>query len=53
MSMVLQKNYKNKILYGFTSNKWWRSILRGFMLSLGLWIFYLGLGIGQYVFHKI
>jgi hypothetical protein len=34
------------MLYGFTSNKWWRSVLRGFILSLGMWLFYIGLGVG-------
>ena len=53
MSMVLEKNCRNKILFGFTSNKWWRSILRGFLLSLGMWSFYLGLGVGALVYHII
>jgi hypothetical protein len=46
MSLLLEKKSKHKILYGFTSNKWWRSVLRGFTLSLGMWFFYLGLGVG-------
>jgi hypothetical protein len=46
MSLVLEKNSKHKLLFGFTSNKWWRSVLRGFILSLGMWLFYIGLGVG-------
>lgn len=46
MSLVLEKQAKHKILFGHTSNKWWRSILRGFLLSLGMWVFYIGLGVG-------
>lgn len=50
MSLVLQKNSKDRLLFGYTSNRWWRSILRGFMLALGMWIFYLGLGVGALLF---
>jgi hypothetical protein len=37
------------LLYGYTSNKWYKSILRGVVLVIGLWMFYMGLGVGQYV----
>ena len=46
MSLILEKGSKNKLFFGYTSNKWWRCILRGFMLSLGMWMFYIGLGVG-------
>lgn len=46
MSLLLERKSKHKILFGFTSNRWWRSVLRGFTLSLGMWFFYLGLGVG-------
>lgn len=46
MSLVLEKRAKHKILFGHTSNRWWRSVLRGFLLALGMWVFYIGLGVG-------
>ena len=49
MSLVLEKQAKHKILFGHTSNKWWRSVLRGFVLSLGMWVFYVGLGVGAII----
>jgi hypothetical protein len=49
MSLLLEKKAKHKILFGFTSNRWWRSVLRGFTLSLGMWFFYLGLGVGALI----
>jgi hypothetical protein len=52
LSILLEKNRKNVLFFGFTSNKWWRSILRGFVLSLGMWAFYLGLGLGVLTFYQ-
>lgn len=51
LSILLEKNRKHVLLFGFTSNKWWKSILRGFVLSLGMWAFYLGLGLGVLFFQ--
>ena len=50
MSILLSKTKKNVMFFGFISNKWWRSVLRGFVLSLGMWVFYLGLGLGVQTF---
>lgn len=50
LSVLLEKGKKNVLLFGFTSNKWWRSVLRGFVLSLGMWAFYLGLALGARTF---
>ena len=47
MSILLSKSKKNIMFFGFISNKWWRCVLRGFLLSLGMWAFYLGLNLGS------
>jgi len=49
MSLILLTNSKDRMFFGYTSSKWWKSVLRGVLLSLGMWLFYLGLGIGAYL----
>jgi hypothetical protein len=48
MCLVLEGKRKDKLLIGFTNNGIFQTILRGFMLAVGLWMFYLGLGIGNF-----
>ena len=48
MCLVLERKRRDKLLIGFTNNGILHTIQRGFMLSVGLWMFYLGLGVGNY-----
>ena len=48
MCLVLEKRKENVMLIGYTKNKWYHVGSRGVMLVLGLWMFYIGLGVGQY-----
>lgn len=50
MSVLLCKHRKDLLLFGFTSSKWWRSMLRGLVLALGMWAFYLGLSLSASTF---
>ncbi len=50
MCLILKRSKKNTILYGYTNNAWYMMIIRGLTLALGLWIFYMGLGVGRLVF---
>ena len=47
MCMILKRNKKNVLLYGYTCNKWYDIIIRGVMLVIGMWLFYMGLAVGQ------
>lgn len=46
MCMILKRNKKNVLLYGYTNNRWYHTITRGLTLVLGFWFFYMGLGVG-------
>lgn len=48
MCLILERRRKDKLLIGFKNNGIAQTIVRGFMLTIGLWMFYLGLGIGNY-----
>ena len=47
MSLVLLRKKRNKLLFGFTDNGKLQTLFRTLMLVIGLWMFYLGLGIGN------
>lgn len=49
MCLVLERRRRDKLLIGFTDNGVWQTIVRGLVLAIGLWMFYLGLGIGNYM----
>jgi hypothetical protein len=51
MCLVLERKRRDKLLIGFTNNGIVHTIVRGFMLTIGLWMFYLGLGIGNYAVY--
>ena len=36
------------MLIGYTRNRWYNVISRGVMFVLGLWMFYIGLGVAAY-----
>lgn len=48
MCLVLERKRRDKLLIGFPDNGVRSTIVRGFMLAIGFWVFYLGLGIGNY-----
>lgn len=48
MCLILERRRKDKLLIGFKNNSIFQTIVRGFMLTIGLWMFYLGLGVGNY-----
>ena len=50
MSLVLLRKKRNKLLFGFTDNGKLHTLFRTFMLVIGLYMFYLGLGIGNELF---
>jgi len=41
------------MLIGYTDNRWFKSISRGFMLVLGLWMFYIGFGVSAYSVQRL
>jgi len=47
MCLVLGRKRRDKLLIGFLDNGIKSTIERGFMLSIGFWLFYLGLGVGD------
>lgn len=51
MCLVLERKRRDILLIGYTNNGIVHTIIRAFMLALGLWMFYLGLGIGNYAVH--
>jgi hypothetical protein len=53
MCLILERKRNDKLLIGFTNNSILHTILRGVMLTIGLWMFYLGLGIGNYTIGKL
>ena len=50
MCLILERKRKDKLLIGYLDNGIGHMIFRGLMLVLGFWMFYLGLGIGNYMF---
>jgi hypothetical protein len=48
MCLALEKRKENVMLIGYTKNRWYHVISRGVMLVLGLWMFYIGLGVAAY-----
>lgn len=53
MCLVLERKRPDKMLIGFTDNGIVHSIGRGFMLAIGLWMFYLGLGVGNETIYRV
>ena len=53
MSIILQSKRQNILLIGYTNNRWYMAITRGFMLVLGMWMFYIGLGVSAYSVQRI
>lgn len=51
--MILKRNKKNVLLYGYTSNRWYDMIIRGAMLVIGMWLFYMGLAVGKMASQSI
>ena len=51
MCLVHERKHRDKLLIGHTNNSIPYTILRGVMLTLGFWMFYLGLGIGNFIFY--
>ena len=49
LSILLERRRRDKLLVGYVVNSIPVMFLRGFMLVLGFWMFYLGLGIGNYI----
>lgn len=49
MCLVLERKRKDKLCVGYVDNGIKQSLLRGTMLAVGLWMMYLGLGIGAYL----
>lgn len=53
MCLVLERKRRDKLLIGFTNNGILHTAQRGLMLAVGLWMFYLGLGVANYaIFSK-
>lgn len=48
MCLVLERKRRDKLLIGFSNNGIFHTIQRGFMLSVGMWMLYIGLGVGNY-----
>lgn len=53
MCIVLERKKQNIMLIGYHNNKWYMIVYRGFNLVLGLWMFYIGLGIAAYAIQGI
>ena len=53
MCLMLEKKNQNVMLIGYTKNRWYTVICRGIMLVLGLWFFYIGLGVGTYCVQRV
>ena len=51
MCLIHERKRKDRLLIGHTKNNILYTILRAFMLTLGFWIFYLGLGVGNYMVY--
>lgn len=53
MCLVLERKRPDKYLIGFVDNGIWNTIQRGIILSVGFWLFYLGLGIGTILLASV
>ncbi len=53
MCIVLERKRENIMLIGYTTNKWWAVLSRGVTLALGLWMFYMGLGVAGYSVQSV
>ena len=49
ISLLLMKRKETILIIGFESNGWVDCVERTVMLILGLWIYYVGLGIGAHL----
>lgn len=48
MCIVLVRKRQNVMLIGYLNNRWYMAVFRGVILALGLWMFYIGLGVAAY-----
>jgi hypothetical protein len=53
MCLILERKRPDKYLIGFVENGIWDTIQRGIILSVGFWLFYLGLGIGTLLLASV
>lgn len=49
MCIILERKRKDRLLIGHTDNGILSTIYRAFVFAIGIWFFYLGLGIGNYL----
>ena len=49
MSLLLMRKKEHTIIIGYKQNGWKDSVERVFMGVVGLWLFYIGFGIGAYI----